>query len=79
MLEAMQERQVTILGETLKLPSPFFVVATQNPLEMDGTYPLPEAQLDDGSETLAPQLMHEFSPGVETLDNFEGLAARVAL
>ncbi len=46
MLEAMQERQVTILGETLKLPAPFFVVATQNPLEMDGTYPLPEAQLD---------------------------------
>ncbi len=46
MLEAMQERQVTILGETLALPRPFFVVATQNPLEMDGTYPLPEAQLD---------------------------------
>ncbi len=46
MLEAMQERQVTILGETLQLPRPFFVVATQNPLEMDGTYPLPEAQLD---------------------------------
>ena len=46
MLEAMQERQVTILGETLALPQPFFVVATQNPLEMDGTYPLPEAQLD---------------------------------
>ena len=46
MLEAMQERQVTILGETLRLPRPFFVVATQNPLEMDGTYPLPEAQLD---------------------------------
>jgi len=46
MLEAMQERQVTILGETLALPKPFFVVATQNPLEMDGTYPLPEAQLD---------------------------------
>ncbi len=46
MLEAMQERQVTILGETLPLPAPFFVVATQNPLEMDGTYPLPEAQLD---------------------------------
>ena len=46
MLEAMQERQVTILGETLQLPKPFFVVATQNPLEMDGTYPLPEAQLD---------------------------------
>ena len=46
MLEAMQERQVTIVGETYPLPRPFFVVATQNPLEMDGTYPLPEAQLD---------------------------------
>ena len=46
MLEAMQERQVTIIGETYQLPRPFFVVATQNPLEMDGTYPLPEAQLD---------------------------------
>jgi MoxR-like ATPase len=46
MLEAMQERQVTIVGETFALPNPFFVVATQNPLEMDGTYPLPEAQLD---------------------------------
>jgi MoxR-like ATPase len=46
MLEAMQERQVTILGQTHPLPRPFFVVATQNPLEMDGTYPLPEAQLD---------------------------------
>jgi len=46
MLEAMQERQVTIIGETYPLPKPFFVVATQNPLEMDGTYPLPEAQLD---------------------------------
>ena len=38
---------------------------------------LPEAQLDDGTETLAPHLIHEFTPGVETLDNFEGLAARV--
>jgi len=46
LLEAMQERQVTIIGETFPLPRPFFVVATQNPLEMDGTYPLPEAQLD---------------------------------
>jgi len=46
LLEAMQERQVTIVGQTHPLPSPFFVVATQNPLEMDGTYPLPEAQLD---------------------------------
>ena len=46
MLEAMQERQVSIVGETHALPKPFFVVATQNPLEMEGTYPLPEAQLD---------------------------------
>ncbi|MDF1809669.1 MAG: MoxR family ATPase [Phycisphaerales bacterium] len=46
MLEAMQERQVTIGGEQHTLPSPFFVLATQNPLEQEGTYPLPEAQLD---------------------------------
>ena len=46
LLEAMAERQVTLLGETHKVPQPFIVVATQNPLEMEGTYPLPEAQLD---------------------------------
>jgi MoxR-like ATPase len=46
MLEAMQERQVTIGGKRRMLPQPFFVMATQNPLEMEGTYPLPEAQLD---------------------------------
>src|SRR5688572_6146286 len=46
MLEAMQERQVTAGGESHVLPSPFFVLATQNPLEQEGTYPLPEAQLD---------------------------------
>ncbi len=46
LLEAMQERQVTVAGERRPLPSPFFVMATQNPLEMEGTYPLPEAQLD---------------------------------
>jgi len=46
MLEAMQERCVTVAGETRPLPRPFFVMATQNPLEMEGTYPLPEAQLD---------------------------------
>ncbi|ADC65416.1 ATPase associated with various cellular activities AAA_3 [Ferroglobus placidus DSM 10642] len=46
LLEAMEERQVTIEGETLKLPEPFFVIATQNPIEQEGTYPLPEAQLD---------------------------------
>jgi len=46
LLEAMQERQVTIYGETLPLEEPFVVVATENPIEMEGTYPLPEAQLD---------------------------------
>jgi MoxR-like ATPase len=46
LLEAMEERQVTIEGERLALPEPFFVLATQNPIEYEGTYPLPEAQLD---------------------------------
>jgi MoxR-like ATPase len=46
LLEAMQERAVTVAGATRPLPRPFFVMATQNPLEMEGTYPLPEAQLD---------------------------------
>lgn len=46
LLEAMQERQVTIGGETRKLPIPFLVLATQNPVEYEGTFPLPEAQLD---------------------------------
>jgi MoxR-like ATPase len=46
LLEAMQEHRVTVAGETMALPSPFFVLATQNPIEQEGTYPLPEAQLD---------------------------------
>ncbi len=46
LLEAMQEKQVTIGSETFKLPSPFLVMATQNPIEQEGTYPLPEAQVD---------------------------------
>jgi MoxR-like ATPase len=46
LLEAMQERRVTVMGETHELPDPFFVLATQNPIELEGTYPLPEAQLD---------------------------------
>lgn len=46
LLEAMEEKQVTILGQTHILPRPFFVLATQNPIELEGTYPLPEAQLD---------------------------------
>ncbi|MCC8143829.1 MAG: MoxR family ATPase, partial [Tannerellaceae bacterium] len=46
LLEAMQERQVTISEQTYKLPEPFLVMATQNPIEQEGTYPLPEAQVD---------------------------------
>ncbi len=46
LLEAMQERRVTVMGESHPLPNPFFVLATQNPIELEGTYPLPEAQLD---------------------------------
>lgn len=46
LLEAMQERRVTVMGESRGLPLPFFVLATQNPIELEGTYPLPEAQLD---------------------------------
>lgn len=46
LLEAMQERRVTVAGSTYVLPSPFFVLATQNPIEQEGTYPLPEAQMD---------------------------------
>src|SRR5262245_38405375 len=46
LLEAMQERAVTLLGSTRALPDPFFVLASQNPIELEGTYPLPEAQLD---------------------------------
>ncbi len=46
LLEAMQERQVTLGGETMTLPSPFLVLATENPIDQEGTYPLPEAQVD---------------------------------
>ena len=46
LLEVMEERQVSIEGETRKLEPPFFVIATQNPLEQSGTFPLPESQLD---------------------------------
>ncbi len=46
LLEAMQERQITVDGRTLLLPQPFFVLATQNPIELEGTFPLPEAQVD---------------------------------
>ncbi len=46
LLESMEERQITVDGKTMELPRPFFVIATQNPIELEGTFPLPEAQLD---------------------------------
>lgn len=46
LLECMQEKQATVAGTTLKMPEPFLVLATQNPIEQEGTYPLPEAQID---------------------------------
>jgi MoxR-like ATPase len=54
LLEVMQERQVTIGHDTFKVPDPFLVLATQNPIEYEGTYPLPEAQLDRFLDPLAP-------------------------
>lgn len=60
LLEAMQEGQVTLEGETLPLPEPFIVLATQNPIEYEGTFPLPEAQLD--------RFMLKLSVGHPTLD-----------
>jgi MoxR-like ATPase len=60
LLEAMQEHQVTIGGRTFHLPEPFLVLATQNPIESEGTYPLPEAQLD--------RFLMRFSLGYPTLD-----------
>ena len=62
MLEAMQERSCTVRGTIYKLPAPFFVLATQNPIELEGTYPLPEAQLD---RFLFNALMDYLSPAEE--------------
>ncbi len=67
LLEAMEERQVTIEGETLKLPEPFFVIATQNPVEQEGTYPLPEAQLDRFLIRLRPGYPKSVDEEVEIL------------
>lgn len=64
LLEAMQEGCVTLLGSTRALPNPFFVLASQNPIELEGTYPLPEAQLDRFLFKLVVQ-----GPGVDVLDD----------
>ncbi|MFQ5942100.1 MAG: AAA family ATPase [Anaerolineales bacterium] len=68
LLEAMQERQVTLEGETLPLPEPFIVIATQNPIEYEGTFPLPEAQLD--------RFVLKVSVGYPTLDEEHLILAR---
>jgi MoxR-like ATPase len=75
LLEAMEERQVTVDGETHELPEPFFVIATQNPVESEGTFPLPEAQIDRfvvKTEIGYPDLDGE----VELLRRRSGRAAR---
>jgi MoxR-like ATPase len=70
LLEAMEERRVTIDGVTTELPAPFLVAATQNPIEFEGTYPLPEAQLD--------RFLVRARSGYPTADEERSLLARVA-
>ncbi len=92
MLEAMQERAVTVGGETRILPRPFLVMATQNPIEMEGTYPLPEAQLDrfmfksmvpfpsaDELVTVAERTTGTVTPTVESVADGATLRAMIAL
>jgi MoxR-like ATPase len=67
LLQAMQEHAVTASGQTHALPEPFFVLATQNPIEQEGTYPLPEAQLD--------RFMFELHVGYPTLDEEERIVS----
>ena len=67
LLEAMEERQVTIEGDTMKLEEPFFVMATQNPIEQEGTYPLPEAQMDRFMLRLSPGYPDSVEEEVEIL------------
>jgi len=88
LLEAMQERQVSIGGETHSLPDPFLVLATQNPIEQEGTYPLPEAQLDrfmlkilvsypgrDEERAILAQSLNDETPSVEPVAGAEEIAA----
>ena len=70
LLEAMQEREITIAGETHELPAPFLVLATQNPLEQEGTYPLPEAQID--------RFMLKVAVGYPRRDEEKRIIARMA-
>ncbi|HEX2045103.1 MAG TPA: MoxR family ATPase [Gaiellaceae bacterium] len=90
LLEAMQEAQVTVDGTPHELPSPFLVVATQNPIEYEGTYPLPEAQLDrflfrldvgypSADEEVAMLRLRRRGVAPATIDDVERVAAREAL
>ncbi len=92
LLEAMQERSVTVLGTTHSLPNPFFVLATQNPIELEGTYPLPEAQLDRflfrvnvpavGAKTMAlilTQRVRGTPPALEPVVDFASLEKLFAI
>ncbi|MDA1007535.1 MAG: AAA family ATPase [Planctomycetota bacterium] len=92
LLEAMQERQVSVGGETRPLPTPFFVMATQNPIEQEGTYPLPEAQLDRFMlKVLVPAVTRETlqqvlartttaaDPVVSRVLDADGIASAIAL
>lgn len=92
LLEAMQERRVTVMGEAHPLPEPFFVLATQNPIELEGTYPLPEAQLDrflfkllvpPNSVTVLERIVQHrelgVEPNVETVISREELMSLMAL
>lgn len=71
LLEVMQEQAVTVAGKTRKLPKPYFVLATQNPLEQEGTYPLPEAQLD----RFMFKLLIDF-PSLDELDQIVNLTSK---
>jgi len=80
LLEAMQERSVTVSGNTYKLDQPFFVLATQNPIEQEGTYPLPEAQLDRFMFNVIldyPSFEEEISIVKATTGNISGTASQV--
>ena len=68
LLEAMQEHQITLDGDTMALPRPFLVIATQNPIELEGTFPLPEAQLD--------RFLLQLNLGYPTLDEEEEILLR---